>query len=92
MLEKTNANIKKTINSRLNRLEGQIKGIKKMVENDSCCNDILIQLSAFESATKSLSNYILENHLHNYITKDLGINDKKSIEKTINLLKRFNKQ
>ena len=53
---------KKIINNRINRIEGQLKGIKKMVNEDTYCNDILIQLSAIENSVKSLSNHILENH------------------------------
>ena len=40
---------KKIVNDRLNRIEGQIKGIKKMIDEDRYCNDVLIQLSAVEN-------------------------------------------
>ena len=49
---------KKIINNRLNRIEGQIRGIKNMVLDDRYCNDILIQLSAIESSIKSLSMHM----------------------------------
>ena len=45
-------NEKKLINNRLNRIEGQIMGIKRMIQNDAYCTDVLIQLSAVENATK----------------------------------------
>ena len=54
---------KKLIIGRLNRISGQINGISKMIENDAYCNDVLIQLSAVKNSIKSLSSYILENHL-----------------------------
>jgi len=79
------------IRNRLNRIEGQIKGIKKMVENDSYCNDILIQLSATQNSIKSLANYILENHLYNCITRDLENGEVDSLDELISLFKRFNK-
>ena len=63
---------KKTINNRLNRIEGQIKGIKKMVAEDRYCNDILIQLSAIESSVKSLSMHILENNLYSCLPRRAG--------------------
>ena len=47
---------KKIVNDRLNRIEGQIKGIKKMIDEDRYCNDVLIQLSAVENSIRSLSN------------------------------------
>ena len=62
---------KKIINNRLNRIEGQVKGIKNMVAEDRYCNDILIQLSAIESSIKSLSMHILENHLYSCITDSI---------------------
>ena len=58
---------KKAICNRLNRIEGQIRGIKKMVEEDSYCNDILVQLSAVENSIKSLSNHVLEKHLYSCV-------------------------
>ena len=46
-------------------------GIKRMIQNDAYCTDVLIQLSAVENATKSLSNHILENHLYSCVSRDL---------------------
>ncbi len=82
---------KKLINNRLNRIGGQINGIKKMIENDSYCNDILIQLKAVENSIQSLSNYILENHLYNCVSRDLENGELDTIDELISLFKRFNK-
>ena len=82
---------KKIINNRLNRIEGQIKGIKNMVANDRYCNDILIQLAAIESSIKSLSMHILENHLYSCITDSIEKNDVDVIDELMSLFKRFNK-
>lgn len=68
---KRSENEKKLMINRLNRIEGQIRGIKRMIEEDSYCNDVLIQLSAIQNSVKSLSNHVLENHLYNCVTKDL---------------------
>ncbi|MDE6142347.1 MAG: metal-sensitive transcriptional regulator [Bacilli bacterium] len=54
---------KELINNRLNRITGQINRIKKMINNDIYCNDVLIQLAAVEKAIRNLSNIILEDHL-----------------------------
>ena len=62
---------KKIITNRINRIEGQLTGIKKMIQNDSYCNDVLVQLSAVENSVKSLSNHILENHLYTCVSDDL---------------------
>ena len=82
---------KKIVNDRLNRIEGQIKGIKKMIDEDRYCNDILIQLSAIESSIKSLSMHILENHLYSCITDSIEKNDTEVIDELMSLFKRFNK-
>ena len=81
---------KKRIISRLNRISGQINGIAKMVENDAYCNDLLVQLSAVKNSVKSLSSYILENHLYTCVTKDLENGNFDTIDELISLFKRFN--
>ena len=82
---------KKIINNTLNRIEGEIRGIKNMVAADRYCNDILIQLSAIESSIKSLSMHILENHLYSCITDSIEKNDTEVIDELMSLFKRFNK-
>ena len=62
-MTKRDEKTKKQLTNRLNRIEGQIRGIKKMIEEDRYCNDVLIQLAAVENSVKSLSNQVLENHL-----------------------------
>lgn len=81
---------KKTIQNRINRIEGQLKGIKRMVEEDAYCNDILIQLSAAQNSIKSLSNLLLENHLYNCVSRDLENGKLETLEEVISLFKRFN--
>lgn len=83
---------KKLIINRLNRINGQINGINRMIENDAYCNDVLIQLSAVKNSIKSLSTHILENHLYTCITRDLENGDLDSIDELISLFKRFNQQ
>ncbi|MBO5138162.1 MAG: metal-sensing transcriptional repressor [Bacilli bacterium] len=82
---------KKTINNRLNRIEGQIKGIMKMINEDRYCNDILIQLSALDNSIKSLSNFILENHLYSCISRDLENGKLETFDEIVSLFRRFNK-
>lgn len=82
---------KKLITNRINRIIGQLVGIKKMVEGDAYCNDILIQLSAVENSVKSLSNHILENHLYSCVARDLEDGNLEIIDELISLFKKFNK-
>ncbi len=82
---------KKIINNRINRIEGQLKGIKKMIQDDAYCNDVLVQLSAIENSVKSLSNHILENHLYTCVSRDLENGKPEIIDEVINLFKKFNR-
>ena len=82
---------KKLINNRLNRIEGQIRGIKKMIDEDAYCNDVLIQLSAIENSIKSLSNHVLENHLYSCVSTDLENGKIETLDEIVSLFKRFNK-
>ena len=84
-------NEKKLLNNRLNRIEGQIKGVKKMISEDAYCNDILVQLSAIENSVKSLSNLMLEKHLYTCIARDLKNGKIDTIDEIVSLFKRFNK-
>ena len=80
---------KKRIISRLNRIGGQIEGIRRMVENDAYCNDVLVQLAAVKSSVKSLSSHILENHLCTCVARDLEKGEFDTIDEIISLFKRF---
>ncbi|MGI6586064.1 MAG: metal-sensitive transcriptional regulator [Lutisporaceae bacterium] len=60
---------KKNIISRLNRIEGQVRGIKGMIEKDVYCDDILNQISSVNSAMNSVGKLILKNHMKSCIVK-----------------------
>ena len=53
----------KTLMNRLNRIEGQVGGVKRMLEEDAYCVDILIQVSAINSALNSFNKVLLANHI-----------------------------
>ena len=84
------AETKKNLINRLNRINGQVNGVKKMIEEDSYCNDILIQLSAIKNSVQSLSNELLDSHLHTCITKDLQKGNLDAVDEVVNLFKKFN--
>lgn len=75
-----NCNIRKTVRNdeqkkklinRLSRIEGQIRGIRTMMENDAYCNDILIQSSAVSQALNSFEKEVLSAHMHSCVVKDI---------------------
>ena len=61
----------KLLLNRLNRIEGQIRGIKSMVEQNAYCTDILVQVAAASSALNSFSRVLLENHIRTCVTRDI---------------------
>jgi len=74
---------------RLNRIEGQIRGINKMVVEDRYCDDILIQISASVSALKSLGQELLENHMKTCMIEDINNKDYSSIDEIIDLFRKL---
>lgn len=82
---------KKSFINHLNRINGQINGVKKMIEKDAYCNDVLVQLSAIKNSVKSLSNQVLEKHLNTCIKDGLKKENTDTIKEVIDLFKRFNK-
>lgn len=67
----------KLLNNRINRIEGQLSGIKNMIATDAYCDDILTQISAVANALKSLGRFVLNNHLKYCVKNELlaGNND-----------------
>ena len=56
---------------RLNRVEGQIRGIKNMVEKDVYCTDILVQVAAASAALNSFTKVLLANHIRTCVAEDI---------------------
>lgn len=79
--------------SRLNRIVGQLEGVKRMIEEQRYCPDILTQLRAASSATKSLEASILEAHLGSCVAEafESGNNEdqQKKVSELITLFKRY---
>ncbi|MEG1458362.1 MAG: metal-sensing transcriptional repressor [Acetivibrio sp.] len=61
----------KDLMNRLNRIEGQVRGIKGMVENDAYCVDILTQVSAIQSALNGFNKVLLSNHIHTCVVEEI---------------------
>lgn len=78
--------------TRLSRIEGQVRGIKNMIEEEKYCVDILTQIKAIRSALKSLELEILEGHAHhclmNAVTSGSETTAKKKVDEILDLIKR----
>lgn len=72
---------------RLNRIGGQISGVKKMIEEDRHCTEILTQIRAARAALKGLEASILERHLNHCVTQSLTAHDPVEIKQKIDELK-----
>ena len=81
---------KKYLKTRLNTVEGQIRGVSKMVEEDKYCNDILIQLLAINKSIKSISNDILKGHLSTCVVDDIKNDKLEIIDEVMELIGRLN--
>jgi CsoR family transcriptional regulator, copper-sensing transcriptional repressor len=77
------ASIKKRATHRSKIIEGQMKGLQKMIDNEAYCMDILTQSLAIQRSLASLNKLILENHLRTHVTDRLGSSEPEQIEKTV---------
>lgn len=75
--------LKDTLITRLNRIEGQIRGIKGMVERDAYCDDILNQIAAARAAMDSLSKLVLENHMRGCLIKKVRDGDDSIVDELL---------
>lgn len=80
---------KRKILIRLNKIQGQINGIKKMIEEDKTCNDILVQVSAVRSAFEKVTGIIIENHARECIKESVMNNEDEKIDELIKLIQKF---
>lgn len=80
---------KNALGARLNRIIGQLNGVKNMIAQDRYCADILIQLSAIDKSVKSLAGVLLEKHLHSCLVEDIQSGKTESVDEIVDLFKRF---
>ena len=81
----------KDLITRLNRIEGQVRGIKSMVEQERYCVDILHQVSAIQSALNSFNKQLLENHIKSCVVKDIREGNQEAIEELCETIKKLMK-
>lgn len=81
---------KKLIN-RLNRIEGQIRGIKGMIEKDAYCNDILIQSAAVNAAVNAFNRELLSSHIHGCVARDIREGKDEVIDELVITLQKLMK-
>ena len=88
--ERTEKEYKDLIN-RLSRIEGQIRGIKGMVERDAYCTDILIQVAAVNAALNSFNKVLLANHIRTCVTEDIKEGKEETVEELVAVIQKLMK-
>lgn len=81
--------VSKAMISRLNRIEGQIRGIKKMIENETYCDDVINQIEASRSALKSIEIILLESHIQNCVVDQIKEGDTQVVSEVLATLKKM---
>ena len=81
----------KSLIHRLNRIEGQIRGIRGMVERSAYCPDILIQSAAVTAAMNAFNRELLSNHIRTCVVKDIRAGNEEVIDELVTTLQKLMK-
>jgi Uncharacterized protein conserved in bacteria len=76
---------------RLNRIEGQVRGIRGMVEKDAYCTDILTQVSAVQAALNAFSKELLSNHIKTCVVRDVQAGNLEVIDDLLSTIQKMMK-
>ena len=80
---------RKKLLNRLSRIEGQIRGIKNMIETDSYCNDILIQSAAVTAAMNGFNKELISSHMRTCVARDLQAGNMDVIDELTHTLQKL---
>ena len=81
----------KTLINRLSRIEGQVRGIRKMVETDAYCTDILTQVSAVQAALNAFNRELLANHIRTCVMDDIKNGKDETVDELVLTLQKLMK-
>lgn len=81
----------KDLLNRLSRIEGQVRGIKGMVEKDAYCTDILVQVAAVNAALNSFNRVLLTNHLHTCVAENVRAGNDEVLDELAGVLQKLMK-
>ena len=82
---------KKDLTTRLNRIEGQVRGVKNMVEEERYCVDILNQVSAIQAALQSFSKELLASHIQTCVADDIRAGKEDAVQELCETIKKIMK-
>ena len=81
----------RTLTNRLSRIEGQIRGLKGMIEKDAYCADILTQSAAVSAAVNAFNKELLASHIRTCVTEDIRAGKDETVEELLELIKKLMK-
>lgn len=96
--ETTAANAKKTLQpeeqkkkliNRLSRIEGQVRGVRRMIEEDAYCNDVLTQSAAVAAAVDAFNREVLRSHIHSCVVRDIRAGKDEVADELIDTVERL---
>ncbi|MCI5857693.1 MAG: metal-sensing transcriptional repressor [Agathobacter sp.] len=77
--------------TRLNRIEGQVRGVKGMVEDDRYCVDILTQVGAIQAALNAFNKELLAQHIHSCVVEDIRDGKDEVVDELVEVVKKLMK-
>ncbi len=77
--------------NRLKRIEGQVRGLQRMLEEDAYCADILTQSTAVNAALNAFNRDLLARHLHSCVVRDIRSGDDGAVDELTELLRKLMK-
>lgn len=81
----------KALSNRLSRIEGQVRGIRKMLESECYCTDILTQVSAVQAALNAFNRELLANHIRTCVADDIRSGKDETIDELVDTLRKLMK-
>ena len=78
----------RSLTNRLNRIEGQIKGLKKMIEDERYCVDIITQVSSVQAAINAFERELLNSHIKSCVVDDIRNGNEEAVDELCELLQK----
>lgn len=82
---------KRKLLNRLKRIEGQVRGIQAMIEEDAYCNDVLIQSAAINAAMNAFNKALLSSHIHSCVARDIREGKDEVIDELVETMQKLMK-
>lgn len=77
--------------NRLSRIEGQVRGVRKMLENNAYCTDIITQVAAVNAALNSFNKVLLANHIRTCVSNDIRAGKDETVEELLRVIQKLMK-